>query len=138
MVLACCVIIHCGAAFEIITFCNSRRSSAIKWFFTAFTAIYDTIGAISGCRGLCIYCLSIIAEYSKLNNCLHACVGWQGTSLWTSMLSTLGAGPANLGGALPTAATCFNMLKLPRYPNYDVLAEKLATSIENDQGFGLA
>jgi E3 ubiquitin-protein ligase NEDD4 len=41
-------------------------------------------------------------------------------------------------GTLPTAATCFNMLKLPLFPDFDVLQEKLAVAIENNTGFGLA
>jgi ubiquitin-protein ligase E3 C len=38
-------------------------------------------------------------------------------------------------GHLPTAATCFNILKLPRYSNKQVLKEKLLQSITSRAGF---
>ncbi|OQS06813.1 hypothetical protein THRCLA_01177 [Thraustotheca clavata] len=38
---------------------------------------------------------------------------------------------------LPSAATCFNTLKLPTYSSYKVLREKLRTSITSNAGFEL-
>ncbi len=61
-------------------------------------------------------------------------------SLWTRFVDFVGpsssASPA--AGALPSAATCFNMLKLPLYTDYDMLREKLLVAIENNAGFGSA
>ena len=37
--------------------------------------------------------------------------------------------------ALPTAATCFNELRLPNYPSEAILCEKLALAIHNSSGF---
>lgn len=39
---------------------------------------------------------------------------------------------------LPTASTCFNLLKLPNYPSKDILKEKLKQAIENNTGFELS
>jgi ubiquitin-protein ligase E3 A len=39
---------------------------------------------------------------------------------------------------LPTAHVCFNVLLLPQYASKEILADRLAKAIENDQGFGLA
>eukprot|EP00948_MAST-09A_sp_MAST-9A-sp1_P001909 g1909.t1 len=39
---------------------------------------------------------------------------------------------------LPSAATCMNLLRLPRYPSITILKEKLIYSIENAQGFQLS
>lgn len=39
---------------------------------------------------------------------------------------------------LPTASTCFNLLKLPNYPNKDVLRDKLKQAINNNTGFELS
>nr|CAB3267459.1 ubiquitin-protein ligase E3B [Phallusia mammillata] len=39
---------------------------------------------------------------------------------------------------LPTASTCFNLLKLPNYPSKDVLKEKLKQAIANNTGFELS
>jgi hypothetical protein len=39
--------------------------------------------------------------------------------------------------ALPTASTCFNMLKLPDYSSSDTLAEKLRQAITENTGFQL-
>jgi hypothetical protein len=40
--------------------------------------------------------------------------------------------------ALPTASTCFNLLKLPPYRNEDTLRRKLLFAIESAQGFDLS
>lgn len=58
-------------------------------------------------------------------------------SLWSSILATCGISADNKG-LLPTASTCFNLLKIPNYSTYDLLADKLALAIENDTGFGLS
>lgn len=39
---------------------------------------------------------------------------------------------------LPTAATCMNLLKLPRYSNKYVMRERLLYAIESESGFGLS
>jgi len=39
---------------------------------------------------------------------------------------------------LPTASTCFNLLKLPNYPSKDVLKDKLKQAISNNTGFELS
>merc|ERR1739838_293498 len=39
---------------------------------------------------------------------------------------------------LPTASTCFNLLKLPNYPNKEVLRDKLKQAISNNTGFELS
>lgn len=39
---------------------------------------------------------------------------------------------------LPTASTCFNLLKLPNYPTKQVLREKLKQAIANNTGFELS
>ena len=39
---------------------------------------------------------------------------------------------------LPTASTCFNILKLPTYSSQSVLKEKLLTSIRSGAGFDLS
>lgn len=46
-------------------------------------------------------------------------------------------GKAPQAGQLPTAATCFNMLKLPLYGSKAALAEKLIKAIEAKAGFDL-
>ena len=60
----------------------------------------------------------------------------ENTSVWSSFLLNVGIATSNIGGILPTASSCFNLLKLPNYPNYDMLYEKLSLAIENDTGFG--
>ena len=39
---------------------------------------------------------------------------------------------------LPTASTCFNLLKLPNYPSKEMLREKLKQAIANNTGFELS
>ncbi len=39
--------------------------------------------------------------------------------------------------SLPRSHTCFNRLDLPPYPSKEVLADKLATAIEETEGFGV-
>lgn len=39
---------------------------------------------------------------------------------------------------LPTASTCFNLLKLPNYTRKSVLREKLKYAIESNAGFELS
>lgn len=39
---------------------------------------------------------------------------------------------------LPSASTCMNLLKLPRYLDEDTLREKLAQAIQSSSGFGLS
>ncbi|KAI7903093.1 uncharacterized protein BX663DRAFT_536455 [Cokeromyces recurvatus] len=39
---------------------------------------------------------------------------------------------------LPTSSTCVNLLKLPNYPTYEVLREKLLYAINADAGFDLS
>ena len=39
---------------------------------------------------------------------------------------------------LPTASTCFNLLKLPNYPKRSVLKEKLKYAINSKAGFELS
>ena len=39
---------------------------------------------------------------------------------------------------LPTASTCVNLLKLPRYKNPKVLREKLLQAINSNAGFDLS
>lgn len=42
-------------------------------------------------------------------------------------------------GSLPTAATCFNLLRLPSYPSYDALAQALRTAVDGAcEGFAFA
>lgn len=43
--------------------------------------------------------------------------------------------PHNNTNALPTASTCANLLKLPRYTNKDLLRSKLLYSIRSNAGF---
>lgn len=38
---------------------------------------------------------------------------------------------------LPSAHTCYNVLLLPYYKNYEKLKEKFKISLENAEGFGL-
>ena len=38
---------------------------------------------------------------------------------------------------LPVAHTCFNLMDMPRYPNQNVLREKLFLAIEHAEGFAL-
>jgi len=49
---------------------------------------------------------------------------------------------AIIGGAdvetLPTASTCFNMLKLPNYRRSSTLKKKLLLAIKSNSGFGLS
>ncbi len=60
-------------------------------------------------------------------------------SLWDAFVEACtGSSNGSVAGTLPTAATCFNMLKLPQYPSYDALLDKLKQAIANDVGFGLA
>ena len=40
--------------------------------------------------------------------------------------------------ALPTAATCMNLLRLPRYTSPEQLREKLLYAISSCSGFGLS
>jgi HECT-domain (ubiquitin-transferase) len=40
--------------------------------------------------------------------------------------------------ALPTASTCFNLLKLPPFPDEEVMREKLILAIEAGTGFELS
>lgn len=40
--------------------------------------------------------------------------------------------------ALPTASTCFNLLKLPPYQDANVLREKLLLAIKSGAGFDLS
>eukprot|EP00924_Labyrinthula_sp_SR-Ha-C_P000839 augustus_masked-scaffold_7-processed-gene-5.5-mRNA-1 protein AED:0.41 eAED:0.41 QI:0/-1/0/1/-1/1/1/0/963 len=44
----------------------------------------------------------------------------------------------NASDRLPTASTCVNLLKLPRYGSKETLREKLLFAIEQTQGFGLS
>ena len=39
---------------------------------------------------------------------------------------------------LPTASTCFNILKLPTYTSQKILKEKLLLSIKSGAGFDLS
>ena len=39
---------------------------------------------------------------------------------------------------LPSASTCFNILKLPTYSSKQILKEKLLTSIRSQSGFDLS
>ena len=39
---------------------------------------------------------------------------------------------------LPTARSCLNLLKLPRYPSIEVLRQKLLYAIESNAGFELS
>merc|ERR1712070_847173 len=39
---------------------------------------------------------------------------------------------------LPSAATCMNLLKLPKYENEDVLKEKLLYAVRSNSGFELS
>lgn len=41
------------------------------------------------------------------------------------------------GDRLPEAHTCFNMLVLYRYPNRQVMEDKLMNAIQNAEGFDL-
>ena len=41
-------------------------------------------------------------------------------------------------GRLPTASTCFNLLKLPNYTKKSVLREKLRLAISMNTGFELS
>ena len=41
-------------------------------------------------------------------------------------------------GRLPTAATCFNLLKLPNFKSRKVLKEKLLYAIKSESGFDLS
>lgn len=55
-----------------------------------------------------------------------------------SMTSFLSAGDKKARGLLPSAATCFNMLKLPEYSSQRVLEEKLRLAIQSGTGFHLS
>ena len=39
---------------------------------------------------------------------------------------------------LPSAGTCFNLLKLPPYPSFEIMREKLLYAIESNSGFDLS
>jgi ubiquitin-protein ligase E3 C len=39
---------------------------------------------------------------------------------------------------LPTASTCVNLLKLPKYPSKEILHHKLLVAIESESGFELS
>ena len=39
---------------------------------------------------------------------------------------------------LPSAATCMNLLKLPDYPTYEILREKLLYAISANAGFEMS
>ena len=45
---------------------------------------------------------------------------------------------SNDDSRLPTASTCFNILKLPTYSSYKILKQKLLTSIHSGAGFDLS
>lgn len=45
---------------------------------------------------------------------------------------------ANSQQALPTASTCFNLLKLPPYDNAELMREKLSMAIKSGAGFDLS
>ena len=47
-------------------------------------------------------------------------------------------GNASDESALPTASTCFNLLKLPPYRDEETLIQKLLIAIESTQGFDLS
>jgi hypothetical protein len=40
--------------------------------------------------------------------------------------------------ALPTASTCFNLLKLPPYRNVQIMEQKIVLAIEAGTGFELS
>ncbi|KAI7883316.1 HECT-domain-containing protein [Lichtheimia hyalospora FSU 10163] len=65
----------------------------------------------------------------------------QGTVDGLGMVKTLfkiGNGSTNKGGRLPTASTCFNLLKLPAYTKKSLLREKLRYAIHANTGFELS
>ena len=65
--------------------------------------------------------------------------GAPGRSFWDSVVSVFSDAPAvPVAGTLPSAATCFNLLKLPLYPSFAIMQEKLLRAIDNSTGFGLA
>ena len=39
---------------------------------------------------------------------------------------------------IPTASTCFNLLKLPQFQDFDTMSEKLTHAIAANSGFGLS
>ena len=45
--------------------------------------------------------------------------------------------PNPTGEKLPSASTCFNILKLPDYKSKKTLKEKILYSIRSNSGFGL-
>ena len=49
-----------------------------------------------------------------------------------------GDDPKKVSDKLPCAATCMNLLKLPQYPNNEMLREKLLYAIESNSGFELS
>jgi ubiquitin-protein ligase E3 B len=63
--------------------------------------------------------------------------GDEDASFVDSLRSFFGRGPVSKA-QLPTAATCFNMLKLPDYPSAKVLAEKLRMAVTSNAGFNLS
>ena len=55
-----------------------------------------------------------------------------------SLARLLGRGSGPEVGRLPTAATCFNVLKLPAYKKKDTLREKLLYAVRAGAGFDLS
>jgi len=53
------------------------------------------------------------------------------------MISRMEKADASPDSYLPTAQTCFNLLKLPAYTNKQMLKAKLLIAIESNAGFGL-
>lgn len=64
------------------------------------------------------------------------CVSADGAEV-PSMLAFLGFGRKETS-RLPTAATCFNLLKLPNFKSKKVLKEKLLYAIKSESGFDLS
>ena len=51
---------------------------------------------------------------------------------------TISKQEVNKDDKLPTAQTCFNLLRLPTYSNHKVMKEKLLYAINSGAGFEMA
>ena len=64
------------------------------------------------------------------------------TWVWRAQVACEASPLALLGGAdvdrLPTASTCYNMLKLPNYRRASTLKKKLVYAITSNAGFDLS
>jgi ubiquitin-protein ligase E3 C len=64
---------------------------------------------------------------------LNPRIGIQQTSPWHP-----GDDPSSTAARLPSAATCMNLLKLPKYDSLEQLREKLLYAVTSNSGFELS